>query len=240
MDFTNGFKCSDAPKFDQRKNLSINIFELIFYQDQNKWRHKLIPMEVSKNESDRVVDLIIYKNHYALIKILNVFSGDHSKKYLSRRCFSSYTSENMLMLHKQKCTVDNRTTLRTSFESHIYWKKQFHKNPLNFRVYAYFEADNEIDIFSTKKTTNIYKPNPVLNGYHKESELQDVLKSGYHKPPLGFNNVDWFVNEVIKIENKKTFYFENTKKDIIMTEKERKMKKILKIISFVVIQRNFI
>ena len=53
-----------------------------------------------------------------------------------------------------------------------------------------------------------------------ESELEDVLKSGYHKSPLGYNNVDWFVNEVIKLENKMAFYFKSTNKDIIMTEED--------------------
>ena len=72
-----------------------------------------------------------------------------------------------------------------------------------FRIYADFEADNEKDKSSVgNKTTNIYKQNPVLNGYHIESDLEDILKSGYYKPPLGHNNVDWFVDEVIKIEKK--------------------------------------
>ena len=34
---------------------------------------------------------------------------------------------------------------------------------------------------------------------------------------LGYDNVDWFVNQAIKVENKVAFYFRNTKKDIIMT-----------------------
>ena len=94
FDFTNGFKCSDVHKFNELNNLSINIFELNFYQDQNQWKHKLIPIEVSKNDSDRVIDLAIYKNHYVLIKKLDVFLGDHNKKYICRQCLSSYTSEN--------------------------------------------------------------------------------------------------------------------------------------------------
>ena len=100
FDFTIGFQCSDVHKFIKLTYLSVNIFELTFYQDKNKWKHKLLPIGISKNESDRVVDLLIYKNHYALIKKLNVFLGDHHKNFISRRCLSSYTSENMLMLHK--------------------------------------------------------------------------------------------------------------------------------------------
>ena len=59
FDFTDGFKCSDVHKFNELNRLSLNIFELNFYQDQNQWKHKLIPIEVSKNSSDRVIDLAI-------------------------------------------------------------------------------------------------------------------------------------------------------------------------------------
>ena len=97
FDFTNGFKCSDVHKFNELNNLSVNIFELNFYQDQNKWKYKLKPIEISKNNLDRVIDLAIYKNHYVLIKKLDVFLGDHNKKFICRRCLSSYTSENMLI-----------------------------------------------------------------------------------------------------------------------------------------------
>ena len=50
FDFTNGFKCNDVHRLNELKNLSINIFELNFYQNQNIWRHKLIPMEISKKK----------------------------------------------------------------------------------------------------------------------------------------------------------------------------------------------
>ena len=203
FDFTKGFRCSDVHKFNELNNLSVNIFELNFYQYQNKWRHKLIPIEVSKNDSDRVIDLAIYKNHYVLIKKLDVFLGDHNKKFICRRCLSSYTSENMLIKHKQKCGNDNITTIKASNESHLHWKKHFHRNPLYFRICADFEADNERDnSIVANKTTNVYKQNPVLNGYHIVSELQDILKSDYYKSPLEYDNVDWFVDEVIKLEKK--------------------------------------
>ena len=221
FDFTNGFKCSDVHKIIELKNLSVNILELNFYQDQNKWRHKLIPIEVSKNNSHRVFELAFYKNHYILIKKLDVFLGDHNKKFICRRCLNSYTSENMLRLHKQKCAEGNITTLKTSTESHLHWKKHFPKNPLFFNVYADFEADNEKDNSNIgNKTTNTYKQHPILNGYRIESALEDVLTSEYHKYALGYNNVDWFVNEVIKLENEMAFFFKNTDKYIVMTEKD--------------------
>ena len=59
------------------------------------------------------------------------------------------------MKHKQKCGEDQITTIRTSLESHLHWKNHFHKNPLHFRLFADFEADNETDnsIIGNKTTT---------------------------------------------------------------------------------------
>ena len=43
--------------------------------------------------------------------------------------------------------------------------------------------------------------NPVYKGYYIVSELNDVLESGCYESLLGYDNVDWFVYEVIKLEN---------------------------------------
>ena len=125
FDFTNGFKCSDVHKINEIINFSLNIFEINFHQDQNKWKHKLIPVEISKNESDRVIGLAIYKTLYILIKKIDVFLGDHNKTFICRQCVSSYTSEKMLMKHKQKCGDDNITTIKTSKESHLQKEQTF-------------------------------------------------------------------------------------------------------------------
>ena len=86
FDFQSDFKCDDANKIEILKNLSINIFELNFYQDQNKRNYNLIPVAISKNdESDRVVDLLFYENHYALIKKLHFFLGNYHKKFICKR-----------------------------------------------------------------------------------------------------------------------------------------------------------
>ena len=91
-----------------------------FYQDKNKWKQNLIPIEISKNKSDRVVSLLLYIKRYALIKKLNVFLGDHHKKFICRRCLYSYTSEKMLRIHKLKCENNDITTIRTSLDSHLH------------------------------------------------------------------------------------------------------------------------
>ena len=86
----------------------------------------------------------------------------------------------MLTLHKPKSKTYDITTIRTPSDSHLHWKNLFHKNPLYFRTNAGFEADNEIDNSNiVDKTTNIQKQIPVNSFKHKESELDDILQSGY-------------------------------------------------------------
>ena len=51
--------------------------------------------------------------------------------------------------------------------------------------------------------------------------MEDVLESGHYESPLGYDNVDWFVKEVINLENKMAFYFKNTRKDIDMTQQDK-------------------
>ena len=76
-----------------------------------------------------------------------------TKKFNCRRCLSSYTSKNMLMLQKPKCENNDNFSIRTSPESHFLWKNHFHKKPLNFKINADFEADNEKDNSSIDNKT---------------------------------------------------------------------------------------
>ena len=50
--------------------------------------------------------------------------------------------------------------------------------------------------------------------------MNDVLGKGYYESPLDYDNVDSFVKEVIKLENKMAAYFKETKKDIIMKQED--------------------
>ena len=90
------FKTSDVERFEKMNNLAINIFELQFYQDGINGKQKQIPVEVSRNESEKVIDLMIYKNHYALFKKIHVFLGKHNSKFVCLRCLSCFKVENIV------------------------------------------------------------------------------------------------------------------------------------------------
>ena len=117
--------------------------------------------------------------------------GKSQQKFVCRWCLNSYSNENTLINHKEKCGEDNICGIRTSRESHIHWKNHFHKIPLYFRSSADFEADDEINGSKVRnETINLYKQNPVLNGYYIVSELEHVLESGFYESPSGYDNVD--------------------------------------------------
>ena len=51
--------------------------------------------------------------------------------------------------------------------------------------------------------------------------MDDVLENGYYESPPAYDNVDWFVDEVNKIEKRMAFFFKNTNRDKIKTEKDK-------------------
>ena len=48
-----------------------------------------------------------------------------------------------------------------------------------------------------------------------------------------YDNVDCFVNEVLKLENKRAVYFKNTMTDIVMTKKDEEHYRNIKSVDFV-------
>ena len=49
----------------------------------------------------------------------------------------------------------------------------------------------------------------MCNGCYIVSELQGNLKSGYYSSNLDYDNVDWFVDEIKKLETLLAFSFKN-------------------------------
>ena len=63
---------------------------------------------------------------------------------------------------------------------------------------------------NTNKANNNYRQNPVCKGYCMSLELNDILQSGCYKFTLGYDKVDWFVDEVMELGNRMNFYPKNT------------------------------
>ena len=130
FDFTNDFKCNEVQKIGKLDFLSTVLFQKKFFRDQKNWKHKLLPIEFSKNPSDRGIGLLIYKKHYLLKKTLHIFSGFHKCTFVCRLCLSSYTRQNILIENEQRYGQHEITIIRTSNESHLFWKETFSKKSI--------------------------------------------------------------------------------------------------------------
>ena len=98
--------------FKEMKISSVNKIDLRFYQEENEWRLKSVPIEVSKNVSDRVFDSLITKNLFILKKKLFVFKCKHDSKNICRWCLSSYLIQNGSTKHKQRRKLEKITDLK--------------------------------------------------------------------------------------------------------------------------------
>ena len=54
FDFSNGFKCSHMHEVEKLNSLSINIFEINVFREQNRWKPELIPCKNGEIESDKL------------------------------------------------------------------------------------------------------------------------------------------------------------------------------------------
>ena len=224
IDFTNGMKITDIPKFENLNNeLSINVFE---YSTEDDNDYKLVPLYISKNiENRRIVDLILYKNHYILLKKLHVFIGKHDNSYVCRSCLSSYTVESKLITHEKLCANKDKSVYIPAKESHVIWNKYYQKMPIYSIIIADFEARNEPinnqdNVVS--KTIDVCKQIPSCNGLFVINKITDMpIEMGYYKSTFGDNNVKWFLNKINNIEFRMGEFFKQNLKPKITTKSEK-------------------
>ena len=184
IDFTNGMRITDIDKFENLNNqLSINVFE---YSKEEDNEYQLVPLYISKNiENRRIIDLILYKNHYILLKKLLVFIGKHDNIYVCRNCLSSYTVQSELITHKRLCGNKNKSVYIPSKETHVMWNEYYQKMPIYSVTIADFEARNEPIINQenvTSKTIDDCKQIPSCNGFYVINNSNNLpIKMDYYK-----------------------------------------------------------
>ena len=113
------------------------------------------------------MDLLLISNgsvsHYVYIKDFNRFmlnkTKHKGKKYFCKNCLQCFSSENVLLEHKEDCLVINAKQHVKLEERVISFKNYFRQIPVPFKIYADFECilknvDNDIinnDISYTRK-----------------------------------------------------------------------------------------
>ena len=224
IDFSNGMRTSDIEKFENLNNqLAINVFEYSTDEDND---YKLFPLYISKNiENRRIIDLILYKNHYILLKKLHVFIGKHDNIYVCRNCSSSYSVQSELTTHKKLCGNKNKSVYIPSKKTHVKWNKYYQKMPIYSIIIADFEARNEPIITQdnvVSKTIDVCKQILCCNGFYVINKINDLpIKMDYYKSTFGENNVKWFLNKVYNIEFQMSEFFKQNLKPKITIKSEK-------------------
>ena len=214
IDFTNGMKITDIDKFENLNNqFSINVFEYSTDEDND---YKLAPLYISKNiENRKIIDLILYKNHYIILKKLHVFIGKHDNIYVCRNCLNIYSVQSKLMTHNILCGKKNKSVYIPSKKSHVKWNKYYQKMPIYSIIIADFEARNEPIINQDNvlsKTIDVCHQMPSCNGLYVINKINDMpIKMDYYKGTFGENNVKWFLNKINSIEFQMSEFFNRIK-----------------------------
>ena len=224
IDFSIGMKITDIDKFENLNNqLSINVFE---YSSDDDNDYKLVPLYISKNlENRKIIDLILYKNHYILLKKLHVFIGKHDNIYVCRNCLSSYSIQSELITHKILCGTKNKSVHIPSKDTHVKWNKYYQKMPIYSFIIADFEARNEPIINQdnvVSKTIDVCQQIPNCNGLFVIIKINDLpIKMDYYKSTFGDNNVEWFINKINGIEFRMSEFFKQNLKPKITNKSEK-------------------
>ena len=144
--FVNEFKYDEADmpmkinkisKFEKANNVNINVYMVDNLKDQTK-----IPIHISKQTNDEVINLFLHNNHYSLIKTYSRFCGGNHE-YNCPNCMSSYANTKCFKTHLAMCKDLNANGTRyimpekdtvTKFSDHNKQKR------LPVVIYADFEA----------------------------------------------------------------------------------------------------
>ena len=124
-----------------KNNICINVFgyenELIF------------PIHISDQKFEDSMDLLLLidndKSHYVYIKDFDRFmfhkTKNKNKKWFCKSCLQCFSSENVLIKHKEIClSINGKQSVKLE-EGIIKFENYFKQIPVPFKIYADFECN---------------------------------------------------------------------------------------------------
>ena len=184
-------KVKDIPKFENLNNLNVNVFELT--------GTVLTPIHINKNYLQTQIDLLLFENHYCLITKLHcLINKDSHMKWVCRRCLTTFSSEDILNQHIDRCQKQQPTNITFSWKDHLKFEDYHMKVPVPISVYADFECINQ----PTDDPKVLFKQIPIAVGFYPISPFGNEY---YY---FGVDCVGWFVNEILTLEKNASEYFE--------------------------------
>ena len=184
-------KVKHIPKFEDLKNLNVNVFELT--------NSKLTPILITKNYLQPQIDLLLFENHYCLVTKLHCLITKNSHmKWVCRRCLTALSSEHLLFDQTSHCINQQPSNITFSWKHHLKFEDNFTEIPLPIRVYADFECINQ----PTNNPKVLFKQIPIAVGLYLISPFGNCYSY------FGESCVTWFVNEILTLEKFAGNYFQ--------------------------------
>ena len=174
-------KVKDIPKFENLNNLNVNVFELT--------GTVVTPIQINKNYLQPQIDLLLFENHYCLIKKLH--------------CLINKSSH-------MKCQKQQPTNITFSWKDHLKFEEYHMKVPVPIRVYADFECINQPSDDPKGDPKVLFKQIPIAVGFYLISPFGIEYYSyfGVVCTEGQQSVVAWFVNEMLTFEKIASEYFE--------------------------------
>ena len=131
----------DFNKIEIKNNICINVFG---------YENKLIfPIYISDQKFEDSMDLLLLinndKSHYVYIKDFNRLmfhkTKNKNKKWFCKSCLQCFSSENVLIKHKENClSINGKKSIKLD-EGIIKFENYFKQIPVPFKIYADFECN---------------------------------------------------------------------------------------------------
>ena len=176
----------------------------------------------------------MYENHYCLITKIHTLlnNNDGHCKFVCRRCLTTYANEHTLIDHIERCENQQPTKITFPLNDQLYFNEYWMKTNLPFYIVADFECMN-IPTKSLAVTTNdkgkqgentqtLFKQLPSYVGYYFINKITNENQYYYYIPNKQIKPEDWFVNEMVKVNQYVFNFFTSTDLPINMTKEDEK------------------
>ena len=209
----------DFKKIEVLNNICVNVFgcenEMVF------------PIYVSDQKFKGTTDLLLLINdnqsHYMYIKIFNTFlfhkTKNKNKNWLCKSCLQCFSSENVLIKHKEdRLSVNCQQSINLE-EGTIGFKKYFKQLPVPFKIYADFECNlKNVECYGGTYTKKYHERVPCSYAYKVV-----CIDDKYSKSIVvyrGVNAAYKFIKSIFREHKYCKKMKDQFNKNFIMTEKE--------------------
>ena len=131
-----------------------------------------------------------------------LINKDSHMKWVCRRCLTTFSSEDILNQHIDRCQKQQPTNITFSWKDRLKFKDYHMKVPVPIRVYADFECINQ-PTDDPIKSKVLFIQIPIAVGFYLISPFGNQYYSYF-----GEDCVTWFVNEMLTLEKIASEYFE--------------------------------